>query len=183
MNSSRTRNQLDPSPWADAATLLFTVPLALEACQSQPKGHSACDADPPAYIDIEVCARLVDDRTSARNIECDNCCKDAGFSDYSFACNQHCTCGESPSVTDTVTCATETASSNVCSTCCLNAGYHQSTWSTAACTCVGLQDNDQICAAALDQPDPGQACPNCCLDNGYLNVNYFALTRQCTCSG
>jgi hypothetical protein len=183
MHPSRTRNQLDRSPWAAFATLLLAVPLAPAACKSEPEDQSACDAHPPAYIDIDVCARLMDNQTSTRNIECDTCCQNAGFSDYSFACNQHCTCGDSPSVGDTATCATETASSEVCSTCCTNARYHESTWTTAACTCVGLQDNDQVCAATLDQPDPGQACPNCCLDHGYLSVNYFALTRQCTCSG
>jgi hypothetical protein len=48
---------------------------------------------------------------------------------------------------------------------------------------MGMRDDSQICAGTFDQPDPGQGCPNCCLNNGYLKVTYFALTRQCTCSG
>jgi hypothetical protein len=169
--------------WSLAAALLVSTSAGLAACNSRSKAQPACDATPPAYIDIDVCSQLVDDQTTARSTECDTCCQNAGFSEYSFACNQHCTCGDPPTVNDTETCATEVASSEVCSTCCTNAGYHLSTRTAAACTCVGQPDNDQICAATLDLPDPGQACPNCCLNNGFLKVNYFALTRQCTCSG
>jgi hypothetical protein len=171
--------------WALGATLLLSVPAALGACGSNKdqQSGSACDAHPPAYIDINVCSRLVDNQTTARSAECDTCCQNGGFSDYSFICNGHCTCGEHPSVSDTVTCATEVASSSACSTCCLNSGYHQSTWNSTACACLGLRDDAQICAAAFQTSDPGQACPNCCINNGFLSVNYFALTQQCTCSG
>jgi hypothetical protein len=185
MNPLVTRKSSDKSSahFTLAAALLLSVPLAACGSDSKDKSGAACAANPPAYIDINVCSGIVDDQTTARMVECDTCCQNASLSDYSFACNGHCTCGDSPSVTDSVTCAAEVASSTVCNTCCVNSGYHQSSWNSTACNCMGMRDDSQICAGTFDQPDPGQGCPNCCLNNGYLKVTYFALTRQCTCSG
>jgi hypothetical protein len=188
MKPFATRKSSDKSSarWALGVALLLSAPAALAACSSRSEAQqsgSACAADPPAYIDINLCSQLVDNQTTGRSIECATCCQNGSFSNYSFICNRHCTCGDPPSVSDSVTCATEVASSDVCSNCCVNSGYHQSTWNSTACTCLGLRDDDQICAATLDMPDPGQACPNCCINHGYLRVTYFALSRQCTCSG
>jgi hypothetical protein len=180
---TRTNSNFSPPLLVGGAAALLSASLAL-ACGSQDKQTGkACNANPPAYIDVTLCAALVDDKTTARGAECATCCQKGGHSHYSFACGGHCTCASPPLVSDTATCATEVASSNACSTCCLNAGYHMSAWNSTACTCQGQRDDGQICAATLDAPDPTKACPDCCLDHGYLNVTYFGLTRQCTCSG
>jgi hypothetical protein len=152
-------------------------------CLSDSANSSGCDLHPPPYINVDLCAQLTDDGTSSADSACIGCCQDGGYGDSSFIHNNQCTCAELPTYSNTVTCADQVATTSACGDCCQAVGYGRWSWSPALCTCQGQLDNAEICAATATMAIPKDACPNCCINNGYLGVNFFALGRQCTCTG
>jgi hypothetical protein len=141
-----------------------------------------CDLNPPPYIDVNICSQIVDDGATEHLVECIACCQNGGFAEASFIYSNQCTCGNLPNVSDTVTCASQFASTSVCGDCCQSLGYGRWSWSSTLCTCVGQPADIQTCAATVDMPEPSQACYNCCLNHGYLGATYFDLAPSCTCS-
>jgi hypothetical protein len=166
-----------PTPTSSAGT----SPCTHDPASGQQ--DTGCDLRPPSYINVDVCAQIVDDGTNKFLSQCIDCCQKANYRQQSFINNLQCTCATLPDVGDTVTCADQVASNSVCSSCCTNAGYPRSTWNSSLCTCVGQLDNPNICANTLSMPIPKVACPNCCINNGYMGVQFFQLGQQCTCLG
>jgi hypothetical protein len=153
------------------------------ACVSEAPDSSGCDLRPPPYVNVDVCAGIVDSPTNPQSANCITCCYDNGkYSDSSFIHNNQCTCADMPTYRDTVTCADQFADKDTCGNCCQAVGYARWSWNSSLCTCVGQLDNATICADTVNLAKPAEACPNCCINNGYLGVNYFALGRQCTCT-
>jgi hypothetical protein len=174
------------APTATSAVGGWTAPTDTAGsapCLSDSAGSSGCDLHPPPYINVDLCASIVDDGVDTRLTECIGCCQGGGYGQSSFIHKNQCTCGELPTIRNTVTCADQFADNAACRTCCQNVGYGQWSWNSSLCTCIGQLDNAEICAATAAMAIPAEACPNCCINNGYLGVNYFALGRQCTCTG
>jgi hypothetical protein len=153
-------------------------------CLSEVANSSGCDLHPPPYINVDVCAHIVNDGADTRLTECIGCCQqNGGYGQQSFIHNNQCTCAELPTYKDTVTCADQFADNTTCRTCCQDVGYGQWSWNSSLCTCNGQLPNKEICAATATMAIPVEACPNCCINNGYLGVNFFQLSRECTCTG
>jgi hypothetical protein len=175
------------SPAGTAAAGGWTAPsntAGSAPCLSDAPNSSGCHLHPPPYINVDVCASIVDDGVNTRLTECIGCCQqNGGYGQSSFIHNKQCTCGSLPTVRDTVTCADQFADNATCRTCCQGVGYGQWSYTSALCTCNGQLDNPTICAATASMAIPVEACPNCCINNGYLGVSYFALNRTCTCTG
>jgi len=154
------------------------------ACVSEAPDSSGCDLRPPPYINVDVCASIVDSPPNSQTVNCITCCQDNGrYGDSSFIHNNQCTCAEMPDYRDTVTCAAEIATTSACGDCCTAVGYTRNSWTSALCSCLGQLDDATICADTVNMARPAEACPNCCINNGYLGVNYWALGRECTCTG
>ncbi len=152
-------------------------------CTSDSENSSGCDLHPPPYINVDVCASIVDDPPNTQTINCIDCCQKNGtYGDSSFIHDNQCTCADLPDHRDTVSCADQVADTKTCGNCCSGVGYSGYSWTLALCTCTGQLDNNTTCADTVNMARPAEACPNCCINNGYLGVNYWALGRQCTCT-
>jgi hypothetical protein len=151
-------------------------------CLSDSTGSSGCDLHPPPYIDVTLCAQIVDDGGAMRLTDCIACCSNGSYPEASFINQGHCTCADLPTASEPVTCADQVANASICGTCCQAVGYGRWSWSSTVCTCVGRPDDATVCAATVDMVIPALACSNCCINNGFLDASYFALGKACTCT-
>ncbi len=158
--------------------------LAVVACSSGNDGNAGAGGpplDPPANIDVALCASVVGGSDQATRDACTSCCNNGGFPASAFHENK-CVCGKPFDDDRKTVCMTQTDTSNACTTCCENAHFLSSFWiGGSSCTCSGKTDGTS-CTSALSAPDPASACETCCLNHGYLGVFYVGIgTPECRC--
>lgn len=143
----------------------------------------ACQVNPPANINITLCASIVQSSDPNLN-QCEACCTAGGYSVSSYINGSHCTCANPQNDADAgaAVCADQIADSNACSTCCINAGYMDTSWvGNLSCQC-GNKHDATICKGTLTEPQPDVACDCCCLNNGYPSDVYMAIIAPtCNC--
>ena len=161
----------------------FAGQIALAGCSSTSDGGTGGAAtpalDPPANIDVKLCASITGDFSTISDT-CQTCCRNGGFSASTSYDNQ-CVCGNE--MNDATTCTAMDQAS--CPTCCTNAGYSGYGFfgdsGSSTCTCNGKFD-DKVCLAAASAADGASACRVCCLNHGYLGDGYSNFgTPECDC--
>ena len=171
---------LGSAVWA----FVFGGPFALAGCSSSSDAGSGGGAipalNPPANIDVKLCANITGDFSTIAEA-CGTCCTKGGFSASTSYDNQ-CVCGNQAQ--DDTTCTAKDESS--CPTCCTGAGYSGYSFfgdpGSSTCSCIGKFD-DQVCLSAASAADGASACQVCCLNHGYLGDGYSNFgTPECDCN-
>lgn len=142
-------------------------------------GHSSPPPSVPAYIDLDVCAHIVETMSGSFSGECSACCRTAGFEDSSSINDDKCTCGNMPDSGGGTVCASQSSTSDACGACCDSAGYAITFFIGGnTCRCNG-KNNDTVCASAVSDSN---VCAHCCLGNGFLGFGFIGIGGSPTCS-
>lgn len=143
-------------------------------------GSGGAPGTVPSYINLDVCAHIVETMSLSFSNECGSCCQNAGYVDSSSINDDKCTCGNMPDSGGATVCASQTASSDACSACCNGAGYAINLWvGGTSCECNG-KTNDTVCAGSTSDSN---ACAHCCLGNGFLGFAFVGIGPSCSCHG
>jgi hypothetical protein len=146
-------------------------------------GPGACVAQPPANINITLCASIVSANGTTNADQCSNCCSAGGYDLSSFANGDKCTCGAAGFDAAGASVCSSAGMGDPCWQCCNAAGYLVAgTGTTSSCECSSKYDRE-VCKSALSQSDPVAACGCCCLNHGFLSYAYQSVdTPMCECT-
>lgn len=143
----------------------------------------ACVAQPPANINITLCASIVSANDATSTNQCSSCCSAGGYDGSSFINGDKCTCGTAGSDAAGASVCSSAGMGDPCSQCCNAAGYLGSgTGTNSSCECSSKYDRE-VCKSALSQSDPVLACGCCCVNHGFLSYAYQSVgTAMCECT-